>query len=246
MRELLLDLHIHSVLSPCADILMTPGNIIKTAIEKGIDIISITDHNSIKNLKSAKKIAEDKNIIIVPGIEVQSKEDIHLLSYFENLKDLNSYYELIYEGLSNIKNDEEKFGHQIVVDKNDQFIDKEEKLLMNSTNYSLKELVKLTNKFNGIAVPSHADRSFGLIKNLGFIPEDLNIKYIELNFNMTLSQYYNQYPYLKNFQLINNSDSHYLNQLKPKMKLYLTNNPTTKNIFKQIQKESPKNYIISK
>lgn len=245
MRKMLLDLHIHSVLSPCADILMTPGNIIKKAIEKGIDIIAITDHNSIKNLKSAKEIAADKNIIIVPGIEVQSKEDIHLLSYFENLKDLNSYYELIYEGLSNIKNDEEKFGHQIIVDKNDQFIDKEEKLLMNSTNYSLKELVKLTNKFNGIPVPSHADRSFGLIKNLGFIPEDLNIKYLELNFNMTLSQYYNQYPYLKNFQLINNSDSHYLNQLEPKMKLNLANKPTTKNIFKQIQKESPKNYIIS-
>lgn len=244
MRELLLDLHIHSVLSPCADILMTPGNIINKAIEKGIDIISITDHNSIKNLKSAKEIAADKNITIVPGIEVQSKEDIHLLSYFENLKDLNSYYELIYEGLSNIKNDEEKFGYQVIVDKNDQFIGKEEKLLMNSTSYSLKELVKLTNKFNGIAVPSHADRSFGLIKNLGFIPEDLNIKYLELNFNKTLTQYYNQYPYLKDFQLINNSDSHYLNQLEPKMKLELGDGPTTENIFKQIQKESPKNYII--
>lgn len=245
MRELLLDLHIHSVLSPCADILMTPGNIIKKAIEKGIDIISITDHNSIKNVKSAQEIAADKNILIVPGIEVQSKEDIHILSYFENLEELNSYYEIIYDGLSNIKNDEEKFGNQIIVDKNDQFVGQEEKLLMNSTNYSLNELVTLTNKFNGIAVPSHVDRSFGLIKNLGFIPEELNIEYIELNFNRTLTQYYNQYPYLKNFQLLNNSDSHYLNQLDPKMKLKLVDKPTTKNIFKQIKKVKPKNYIIS-
>ena len=246
MGEILLDLHIHSVLSPCADILMTPGNIIKKAIEKNIDVISITDHNSIKNVKSAREISAGKKIKIIPGIEVQSKEDIHLLSYFENLKDLNSYYELVYEGLNNIKNDEEKFGHQIIVDKNDQFIDKEEKLLMNSTNYSLNELVKLTNKFNGIPVPSHADRSFGLIKNLGFIPEELNIKFIELNFNKTILQYYNQYPYLKKFQLINNSDSHFLNQIEPKMKINLKTQPTTKNIFKQIKKEQPKNYIITK
>jgi PHP family Zn ribbon phosphoesterase len=244
MGEVLLDLHIHSVLSPCADIMMTPGNIIKKAIEKGIDIISITDHNSMKNVKSAREIAAGKKIKIMPGIEVQSKEDIHLLSYFENLKNLNSYYEKIYDGLSNIKNDEEKFGYQIIVDKNDQFIDKEEKLLMNSTSYSLNELVNLTNKFNGIAVPSHADRSFGLIKNLGFIPEELNIKYMELNFNKSITEYYEQYPYLKNFKLINNSDSHYLNQIDPKMKINLTKKPTTKNIFKQIKKEESKNYII--
>lgn len=244
MRELLLDLHIHSVLSPCADILMTPGNIIEKAVGKGINIISITDHNSIKNIKSAKEIAADKNIIIVPGIEVQSKEDIHLLSYFENLKDLNSYYEKIYAGLNNIKNDEDKFGHQIIVDKNDQFVGKEEKLLMNSTTYSIDELVNLTKNFNGIAVPSHADRSYGLIKNLGFIPEELNIEYLELNFNKTISQYYNQYPYLKNFQLINNSDSHYLNQINPKMRLNLRDKPTIKKIFDQIQNKKPKNYII--
>lgn len=246
MGKLLLDLHIHSVLSPCADIMMTPGNIIKKAIEKNIDIISITDHNSIKNVKSALKISENKKIKIIPGIEVQSKEDIHLLSYFENFKNLNSYYELVYEKLSNIKNDEEKFGHQIIVDKNDKFVGKEDKLLMNSTNYSLNELVNLTNRFNGIPVPSHADRSFGLIKNLGFIPEELNIKYIELNFNKTILQYYKQYPYLKNFHLINNSDSHFLNQIEPKIKINLTKKPTTKNIFKQINREQPKNYIITK
>jgi len=244
MGKELLDLHIHSVLSPCADILMTPGNIIKKAIEKGIDIISITDHNSMKNVKSAREIAVGKKITIVPGIEVQSKEDIHLLSYFENSKDLSSYYEKIYDGLSNIKNDEEKFGYQIIVDKNDQFIGKEEKLLMNSTNYSINELINLTNKFNGIAVPSHVDRSFGLIKNLGFIPEELDIKYIELNFNKSINEYYEKYPYLKNFKLINNSDSHYLNQIEPKMKINLTKKTTTKNIFKQIKQEKPKKYII--
>ncbi len=244
MGDLLLDLHIHSVLSPCADIMMTPGNIIKKAMEERISMISITDHNSIKNVKSTKKIAADKNIIVVPGIEVQSKEDIHLLSYFENLKDLNSYYEKIYDGLSNIKNDVEKFGHQIIVDKNDEFIGQEEKLLMNSTRYSINELVNLTNKFNGIPVPSHADRSFGLIKNLGFIPEELDIKFIELNFNKTFSQYYTRYSYLKKYQLINNSDSHYLSQIEPKMKLNLADKPAIKYIFEQLQKSKPKNYII--
>ncbi|MFO7814703.1 MAG: PHP domain-containing protein [Halanaerobiales bacterium] len=244
MRELFLDLHIHSVLSPCADILMTPKNIIKKSIEKGIDVISITDHNSIGNLKSAIEIAKDKNLVIVPGIEVQSREDIHILSYFENLEDLNSYSEIIYDGLSNIKNDEETFGQQILVDENDQFIDREEKLLLNSTDYSINEILNLTYEYNGIPVPSHADRSFGLIKNLGFIPEGLNITYLELNFHKILAEYYKQFPYLKNFKLISSSDSHYLAQIEPKMKIKLTKRPTTKNIFDYIKKKRPRNYII--
>lgn len=244
MKEYLLDLHIHSVLSPCADITMTPGNIVKEAKEKNINIIAITDHNSYKNVKSTIEIAQSQDIYVIPGIEVQSKEDIHLLSYFNNYQDLKEFGELIYKGLPDIKNDEDKMGHQILVDNKDKFIKKEEKLLLNSLEYSIEELVELTYKYNGIPVPSHADRSFGLIQNLGFIPEDLDISYIEMNFHESLEKYIKKFPYLKNYTLIKNSDSHHLEQIKATMKVNLTNKPSTKEIFSYFSTQKNNKFLV--
>lgn len=244
MQKYLLDLHIHSVLSPCADITMTPGNIIETAAKKGINIISITDHNSAKNIASALEIAKEKDIYLIPGIEVQSKEEIHLLSYFASLDDLNNYSKIIYNSLPDIKNDEEKFGYQIVVDKNDTFIEKEEKLLLNSTDLSINRLVDLTHKNNGICVPSHIDRSFGLIKNLGFIPDDLEISFIEMSFNKSIAHYYKTFPYLKKFSFLKNSDSHYLNQINPTMEIYLPDIVSLDNIFQYFKRNNNNEYLL--
>ncbi|MDZ7671374.1 MAG: PHP domain-containing protein [Halanaerobiales bacterium] len=244
MQKYLMDLHIHSVLSPCADITMTPGNIVETAAKKGINIISITDHNTNKNIASALEIAKEKDIYLIPGIEVQSKEEIHLLSYFASLDDLNKYSNIIYNNLPNIKNDEEKFGYQIVVDKNDTFIKKEEKLLLNSTDLSINRLVDLTHKNNGICVPSHVDRSFGLIKNLGFIPEDLDISFIEMSSNKSITHYYKTFPYLKKYSFLKNSDSHYLNQIKPTMEIFLPKNISFKGLFEYFKTHNNSEYIL--
>src|SRR6056297_1514695 len=244
MKEYFIDLHIHSVLSPCADITMTPGNIINKAIEKGLNIISITDHNSNKNIESAMKIAKDKNIYLIPGIEVQSKEEIHLLSYFSNVNDLNKYSNTIYNNLPNIKNDEDKFGYQIIVNEKDEFIKKEEKLLLNSTNLTIQNLVNLTHKNNGICVPSHIDRSFGLIKNLGFIPEELDISFIEMSLNKSLNYYYETFPYLKKYNFLKNSDSHYLDQIKPTMKVCLPEKLHFEEIFMYFNKHDNFDYLL--
>ena len=244
MKKYRLDLHIHSVLSPCADILMTPGNIIKEAEKKGINIISITDHNVFGNVESALKIAEEKDITVLPGIEVQSREEIHLLSYFNSLKDLKKYGKIIYEGLKGIKNDEEKFGAQILVDEDDEFVGKEEKLLLNSTKYSVEELVKITYQNNGIPVPSHAERSFGIIQNLGFIPGDLEISFVEMNFHKTYKDYLKEFPYLKKYKLLKNSDSHYLNQIKPTMEIYLDEKPNSEKVFSYLKSHKIEEYLL--
>lgn len=244
MKRYLLDLHIHTVLSPCSDILMTPGNIIKEAVKKGINIISITDHNVVGNVESAIKMAVSEDIKVIPGIEVQSREDIHLLSYFDNLEDLTNYGKIIYEGLEDIKNDEDKFGHQILVDKKDNFMAKEDRLLLNSTQYSIEELVKLTYKYKGIPVPSHAERSFGIIKNLGFIPKDLDISFVEMNFHKAFDHYLEKFPYLKKYKLLKNSDSHYLDQIQPRMEIYLEGEPTLESIFSYFKHNKNKKFLL--
>ena len=79
------DLHVHTVLSPCADVAMIPPLIVQSALEHNIDMIAITDHNSSANVRSVQKAAEGTNLTVLPGMEVQSREDVHLLALFENL-----------------------------------------------------------------------------------------------------------------------------------------------------------------
>ena len=69
------DLHIHSKYS--GDSKSETHDIIKTAEKRGMDGISILDHNSIKGYEKAQKV--DTDLIIVPGIEV-STPDGHIIA----------------------------------------------------------------------------------------------------------------------------------------------------------------------
>ncbi|MGM0410267.1 MAG: PHP domain-containing protein [Bacillota bacterium] len=236
-----LDLHIHSVLSPCADFLMTPLNIINKAKKRGLDIIAITDHNSAKNLEVALKIAKKKNIIIIPGMEVESAEEVHLLTYFPTLERVMQWQKIVYKNLPDKENDEEFFGYQIITNEKDEYLKKEKRLLATATELSINEIVNKVKKLKGIVVPSHIFRTNGLIKNLGFIPEDSHFKLLELskldNMNKaeTLLKKFNNNSY----SFVKNSDSHYLKDIKitmnTKLKKYdfdkLFENLSNKNFY---------------
>ena len=223
MRKYSIDLHIHSVLSPCADLLMTPGNIIKKAEEIGLDIIAITDHNSAANLSSAMKIAESKNIIIIPAMELETAEEIHLLTFFPNLDKAMDMQKIVYKNLVDMKNDEEYFGYQIITDENDEYIAKEKRLLSTALNLSLEEVVKKVREMGGFVIPSHINRSFGIINNLAFIPDHLDLSILEIYKNENINEIVKEIPYLKNYKLIKNSDSHYLDDISIMMEMELEN-----------------------
>ena len=126
MIEFYADLHIHSVLSPCADLLMTRKNIFEKLIELGVNIFSITDHNSCKNSRYFNEEAKNNNMIFVPGIEIQSTEEIHILAYFKYMEDLEVVSSIIEKNLPLIKNKEEIYGYQLILDENDESSEKEE------------------------------------------------------------------------------------------------------------------------
>ena len=234
MKEYNIDLHIHSVLSPCASLVMTPANILKKANEKGLDIIAITDHNSAKNVEITMKMAEKYGINVVPGMEVESSEEIHLLCFFSNTEKLNNWQKIVYENLPNLKNDEEYFGYQLITDKNDNYKAKEKRMLATAVNLNINQIVSKVSKMNGIVIPSHIDKSYGIIKNLGFIPEDLNFKVLEISKNSNRKKLQQQYPYLKKYSLIKNSDSHYLDEIETMYKTSL-NKYNFKNLFKNLK-----------
>jgi hypothetical protein len=151
---------------------MTPEIFVDTLIKNQIDWISITDHNSCRNIFNYKNILESHGIKVMPGIEVETSEGIHILVYFEKIEDSLEFGKIIEDSLI-IKNfDPEKLGYQICVDEDGEFSELlENPYLGSSSFYSIDEIYNLAKKYNTIIVPAHIFRINGLIKNLGFPPE---------------------------------------------------------------------------
>lgn len=204
------DLHIHSALSPCGDNDMTPNNIVNMAKLKGLNVIAITDHNSMLNLIPTMEVAQSKDILVVPGIEVTTKEEVHALCYFPTAEEGMSFQNIIYESLPDVTNKEDIFGHQLILDREDNVLGKIEKMLLNTSGYTIEEIFQLVKKHNGVLVPAHIDKkSFSIISTLGFMPCTLNIKTIEI-FDLNKLEDMKNTFLLEGYNIIKNSDAHYL------------------------------------
>lgn len=246
MIEYLADLHVHTVLSPCGDLIMTPQNIIQTAEKKGIDILAITDHNSAENLEATLKLAEDSAVNIIPGIEVETKEQIHLITLFSDLKEVVSFQKLIYSHLPSIANDEELFGPQLVTDYKDKFIAKLDQLLLVSTNLSLEQTIVEARKRGGITFPAHVDKKeYSILSSLGFIPEEINFSVLELSKHSSKVDLYNEFPAAESYSLIKSSDAHYTSDISPYITLELKA-PTLSEINLAFRGEKGRQVLISK
>ncbi|NLI61630.1 MAG: PHP domain-containing protein [Clostridiales bacterium] len=175
------DLHIHSALSPCADDDMTPNNIVNMAILKKLDAIAVTDHNSCDNAEAIVKLAGSQ-LIVVPGMEVETKEEVHVLCYFEDVDKLLDFGELIRTKLPSVANIPQIFGNQLIIDENDQIIGEREELLISSIDLSIDQTIDEVYSRGGVLVPAHIDRSsYSVISQLGFIPENLKNGMIEIS-----------------------------------------------------------------
>ncbi|MGM0548104.1 MAG: PHP domain-containing protein [Bacillota bacterium] len=214
MQKLKADLHLHSVLSPCGDLLMTPAQIIKKAKAKRIDVLALTDHNSAENAEVFKYYCEKYNLKFIPAMETETKEEIHILCYFPNLKKLFKWQEIVYSCLPEQENDEDFFGPQIKCDLSDDYQSKIKKLLAGAISLSLEQCFKKVKALDGIVVPSHLDRKHSIISQLGFIPPELDLVTAEISKNTSTQKLINEFPDLKQLQFMQNSDSHYLKEIK--------------------------------
>lgn len=204
------DIHIHSGLSPCGDNDMTPNNIVNMAYLKGLNIIAVTDHNSMLNIVPVIEVANTRGILVVPGIEVTTKEEVHVLCYFPSIEEGMSFQDLIYESLPDIKNNEEIFGEQLLFDKDDNVVGKLDKMLLASSKYSLAEVFRLVEKYSGVLVPAHVDKnSFSILSTLGFFPDNIDIRTIEA-FDLRRLKEMEKVLDLEKYMIIKNSDAHYL------------------------------------
>lgn len=207
------ELHVHTLLSPCAEVEMVPPLIVAEAISQGINLIAITDHNASANVAAVQKAARGTPLVVLPGMETQTREDVHVVCLFDTPDQLSAWQARIDQVLPAKQNDPEFFGEQFVVDETGEFIRREERLLINSTELSIEELFSEVIALGGLPVPAHVDRSaFGLIANLGFVPSDLPIFALEISRHLAVESAAVKYPQLRGFPLYRSGDVHRLNE----------------------------------
>ncbi|MEH2949252.1 PHP domain-containing protein [Sporofaciens sp. JLR.KK001] len=222
MIPLYYDLHIHSCLSPCGDDDMTPANIAGMAAVKGLDVIALTDHNSCKNCPAILKHGEEYGITVIPGMELTTAEEVHVVCLFPALDDAMAFDGYVYERLLPIKNREDIFGKQQIMDADDQVTGNVERLLIGATDISFDQVFGLVEAYRGIAYPAHIDKSTtSLLSNLGFVPPDSSFTCAEISTFDHLHQIQKEHPYFLQCKMLSSSDAHYLEDIRePDYQIY--------------------------
>ncbi len=182
MNRYYYDLHIHSCLSPCAQDDMTPANIAGMASLKGLTLLALTDHNSCRNCPAFFEACNAFGIVPVPGMELTTAEDIHLIVLFPTLEQAMDFDGQIHPRILPVKNRPDIFGNQWVVDSDDNLLETEETLLINATDLDVDSAVKLVERYGGVVYPAHIDRpSNGMIAILGSVPKEYGFSCVEFN-----------------------------------------------------------------
>jgi predicted metal-dependent phosphoesterase TrpH len=232
------DLHIHTCLSPCADLTMSPKRIVNMALNKRLRIIGICDHNSAENVQATVNAAYNKSLTVLPGMEVTSVEEVHLIALFDEIDKVLNLQNIVYKHLIRGKNKKELFGEQIIANEFDEIEGYNTRLLIGATTLSLSEIVKYIHKNDGLVIAAHVDRmSYIIIGQLGFIPDDLNLDALEISKSRIIAQVHKNIPESKEFPLIFSSDAHELKDIGNSTTTFLLAHPNIEELHLALQQK---------
>jgi len=241
LRAFKADLHIHTCLSPCTELDMSPKGILTTAKKKEIDIIGICDHNSSENSLVVMNAAKKMNINVFPGMEVTSQEEVHVLALFDEIENALKLQEHVYENLPG-ENNEEAFGMQVIVNEKEEVLGLNNKLLIGATTIPLEGVIQIIHSFDGIAIASHIDReSFSLIGQLGFIPDNLELDALEISPAITFEDAKRRFK--NNYPITCSSDAHYPDDIGKGFTSFLLKEGTVAEIKKALKNEDGRKLI---
>lgn len=202
------DFHIHTGASPCGHNDMTPNNIVNMSVLKGLDAIAITDHHSCANIQAVMEVASQTNLTIIPGMEIETSEEVHMIALFDDVKKAIQMEEIIHKHLPSIPNREDIFGEQMIYNSKDEVVGCIDRLLLTATSLSVSDTFNIVHELSGVCYPAHIDKSvYSIISNLGFIPPDLPIRNVEISKKANIEVYKKTYPLLR---IIQSSDAHFL------------------------------------
>lgn len=214
MRWWRADLHIHSVLSPCGGLEMSPHALIQRLKECGIQWFAITDHNSMANCPAYAKAAQKEGLAFTWGVEIQTSEEIHILAYFDSPQAAESFDRELYNSLLPLDNDPEFFGDQVIIDENENILRVEQRALINSSQWDLSTVAERIEAYEGLAVPAHIDAAVNsILSQLGFIPDVPKFSLFGITARLNKDKWIREYPVFGDMALLRASDAHYLTDI---------------------------------
>jgi PHP family Zn ribbon phosphoesterase len=214
MQDLAMDLHVHTVLSACAEAEMLPPLIVQRALELGLAAIAVTDHNSAENVSAVRSAAWGSSLVVLPGMEVQTREEVHLLAIFDEVEQALLLQGAVYASLPQESNRPEFFGEQWVVSPEGEPLRQNTRLLQTSTHFSVETAIELVHERGGICLAAHVDRpAFSLIANLGFVPAGLALDGVELSRTCLPARFVSRHQDLAGFGVTCSGDAHRLQEM---------------------------------
>lgn len=210
MKTFRTDLHIHTLLSPCGDLEMSPANIVSLACQRGLDMIGITDHNTTKQCELVWKLAQKTNLTVFPGCEMTSREEVHCLGLFEDFDALRIFQNFLDQHLTIIPHNAELFGYQVLVDENEDILEKLDYYLGASLDVSIEEVEQKVHELSGIFIPAHVDRPRNsLYSQLGFFPPELKVDALQISKLAEEESIRDKYKISQDISIVRFSDAHF-------------------------------------
>ena len=224
--SLFYDFHIHSCLSPCAEEDMTPYNLVNLSALMGMEAIALTDNNSCRNCGAAMRAGAEAGITVIPGMELCTSEEVHVVCLFEELKAAEEFSDYVLSTMPPIKNRPEIFGTQLIMDETDKVLGTQELLLTAASGISISNAEKLVDSYGGVCYPAHIDRSsYSVISNLGMITEEMGFEVAEVSTSGDVDALIAKHPILAGMKILTSSDAHRLDALPPaNLSLHTDNN----------------------
>ena len=244
MKKFKVDLHIHSCLSPCSDWSMSPRKIIRQSKDIGLDLIAICDHNSAENAGAAMREGERQGIRVLPGMEICSREEVHILALFDELEPTLEMQAYVYAHLAG-ENNSKVFGFQVIANEEDEVIGENPRLLIGATDLSLHDIVDKTHMLGGISISCHVDRpGYGILNQLGFIPDDLDLDGLEVSYHISIAEAVETIAGIGNFSCVTASDAHYLNDIGKACTTFQMAEPTLDEIRLALAKKDGRRIVV--
>ncbi len=240
------DLHIHTVLSPCGDLEMSPARIVSLASKRGLDIIGITDHNSTKQCELVWKLGRRLGLTVIPGCEMSTREEVHCLGLFENFDALNDFQDYLDQHLTIIPNNPVLFGYQALVDENENILEELLNYLGASLDVSIEEVEQKVHELSGIFIPAHIDRPRNsLFSQLGVFPPELKVEALQISKGANETVVREKFRISPTITLVKFSDAHYPDDLGKTFTIFELENPTFGEIRKALLREDGRMARIS-
>ena len=245
-RRIRADLHIHTCLSPCGELTMSPRAIVDRARAAGLDLIAVTDHNTTENAAAVIQAARGTELAVLPGIEMTTAEEVHILGLFDPGTELGPFQVAVYRNLPDVPSKKKFVKDQVLVDAEDYVTGFSPRCLFGATLFSVQEAVDLIHGHGGLAIACHVDReSFSIVSQLGFIPPGLPLDAVEVSPRLTIAEAREAFGSFDPFPAVRFSDAHQPGEIGRATTDFFVASPALEEIRKALAGEDDRRIIPS-